>query len=39
MEHGLPFITFPDPDVVETPPDVEFHEEPGSLQMVNKIVD
>jgi hypothetical protein len=39
MESGLPFVTFLDPDIVETPPDVEFREEPGSLQMVNEIVD
>jgi hypothetical protein len=38
-EHSLPFVAFPDPDVVETPPDVEFHEEPGSLQTVNEIAD
>jgi hypothetical protein len=39
MEHGLSFIAFPDPDIVETPPDIEFCEEPGSLQMADKIVD
>jgi hypothetical protein len=30
-ERGLPFITFPDPDVVEALPDVEFREEPSSF--------
>jgi hypothetical protein len=39
MEHGLLFVTFPDSDVVEIPPDFEFREEQGSLQTVNKIVD
>jgi hypothetical protein len=39
MACGLPFITFPDPDVVAPPPDIEFCEEPSSLQTVNKIVD
>jgi hypothetical protein len=39
MECGLPFIAFPDPDVVEPPPNIEFHEEPSSLQTVNKVVD
>jgi hypothetical protein len=38
-ECGLSFVTFPDLDVIETPPDVEFREELGSLQTVNKIVD
>jgi hypothetical protein len=38
-EHSLPFVTFPDPDVVKTPLDIEFCEELGSLQTVNKIVD
>jgi hypothetical protein len=38
-ESGLPYIAFPDPDIVETPLDVEFREEPGYLQTVNKIVD
>jgi hypothetical protein len=33
-EHGLPFVTFPNPDVVETPPDVELCEELGSFQLV-----
>jgi hypothetical protein len=28
MEHSLPFITFPDPDIVEAPLDIEFYEEP-----------
>jgi hypothetical protein len=39
MEHSLPFVTFPDPDIVETPLDIEFREELSSLQMVYKIVD
>jgi hypothetical protein len=39
MERGLLFVTFPDLDVAEPPPDIEFCEEPGSLQMVNKVVD
>jgi hypothetical protein len=39
MECGLPFVAFLDPDVVKTPSDVEFREEPGSLQTVNKVVD
>jgi hypothetical protein len=39
MEHSLPSVTFPDLDIVETPPGVEFCEELGSLQTVNKIVD
>ena len=38
-ERGLPFVAFPDPDVIETPPDVEFREEPGSFQSINKVVD
>jgi hypothetical protein len=32
-----PFVAFLNPDVVETPPDVEFHEKPSSLQMVDKM--
>jgi hypothetical protein len=39
MECGLPFVTLLDPDIIGTLPDVELREEPGSLQMVNKVVD
>jgi hypothetical protein len=38
-EHGLPFVAFLDPDIVETPWDVEFRKELGSLQTVNKVID
>jgi hypothetical protein len=39
MESGLPFVAFPDPDIVEPPSDIKFREEPGSLQSVNEIID
>ena len=39
LEHGFPLVTLPDADVVKAPPDVKFHEEPGSFQMVDEVVD
>jgi hypothetical protein len=38
-EGGLPLVAFADQDVVEAPPNIEFHEELSSLQPINEVVD
>src|SRR5262249_15179633 len=38
-ERGMPLVALADPDVVETPPDVELREEARSLETIDQIVD
>src|ERR1700761_856781 len=38
-ECSFPLVAFSDADIVKAPPDVEFREESGSFQSINKVVD